>query len=85
MPRVGSKDWVIGTDGVKSIQRIFEKKEAKLTEDKKGRYVIRVVEGTKHGFAVRGNLGIHEEVKHGMIAEDAAVRWFENWPNSGKR
>lgn len=75
----GTEDWVLGMDGVRQIEGIFAEKEKKLGQDQKGRYVITVVEGAKHGFAVRGNLGIEEEVKHGMVAEDEAVKWFQKW------
>ena len=78
----GSADWVMGMDGVKTIQGIFQSKEEKLPKNKRDRYVISVVDGAKHGFAIRGNLGIQEEVEHGMIAEDAAVQWFQRWLGS---
>ncbi|KAK4698118.1 hypothetical protein P7C71_g49, partial [Lecanoromycetidae sp. Uapishka_2] len=75
----GSDDFVLNMDGVRQIEEIFAGKEKKLPEIEKGRFVISVVEGAKHGFAVRGNLGIEEEVKQGMVAEDEAVKWFQKW------
>ena len=73
-------------DGVRQIEGIFAKKETQLDQTDKGKYVISVVEGAKHGFAVRGDLGIEEEVKQGIIAEDQAVEWFQKWlgTSSGK-
>lgn len=70
---------MLGMDQVKVIEGIFERKEEGLGEGERGRFRIRVVEGAKHGFAIRGNLGIEEEVRHGMVAEDEAVEWFERW------
>lgn len=75
----GSEDFVLNMDGVRQIEGIFAEKEKMLRQDQKGRFVVTVVEGAKHGFAVRGNLGIEEEVKHGMVAEDEAVKWFQKW------
>ena len=75
----GSKDFVLNMDGVRQIQGIFAKKETKLDQNDRGKFVISVVEGAKHGFAVRGDLGIEEEVKQGMVAEDQAVDWFQKW------
>lgn len=78
----GSEDFVLNMDGVRQIEGIFAGKEKQLDESQKGRFVITVVEGAKHGFAIRGNLGIEEEVKHGMVAEDDAVEWFQKWVSS---
>lgn len=82
----GSEDFVLNMDGVRQIEGIFAKKEMQLDQNDKGKYVISVVEGAKHGFAVRGDLGIEEEVKQGIIAEDQAVEWFQKWlgTSSGK-
>ena len=66
-------------DGVRQIEGIFAKKETQLNQNDRGRFVVSVVEGAKHGFAVRGHLGIEEEVKQGMVAEDQAVDWFQKW------
>ena len=78
----GSEDWVLNMDGVRQIEGIFAGKEKQLHQNQKGKFVISVVEGAKHGFAVRGNLGIEEEVQHGMVAEDDAVNWFQKWLDS---
>ena len=82
----GSEDFVLNMDGVRQIEGIFAKKESKLGQDDRGKFVISVVEGAKHGFAVRGDLGIEEEVKQGLVAEDQAVEWFQKWlgASSGK-
>ena len=75
----GSEDFVLNMDGVRQIEGIFAKKESQLDQNDRGKFVISVVEGAKHGFAVRGDLGIEEEVKQGMVAEDHAVDWFQKW------
>ena len=75
----GSEDFVLNMDGVRQIEGIFAKKETELDQNERGKFVISVVEGAKHGFAVRGDLGIEEEVKQGMVAEDQAVDWFQKW------
>ena len=75
----GSEDFVLNMDGVRQIESIFAKKESQLDENDRGKFVISVVEGAKHGFAVRGDLGVEEEVKQGMVAEDQAVDWFQKW------
>ena len=69
-------------DGVDTIKSIFKGKEEKLPEGKKSRHVISLVENVNHVFAVHGNLGIQEEVKLGLIAEDVAVQWFKRWLGS---
>ena len=83
----GSEDFVLNMDGVRQIEGIFAKKEAQLDQNDRGKFVVSVVEGAKHGFAVRGDLGIEEEVKQGMVAEDQAVEWFQKWlsTSSGNR
>lgn len=78
----GSEDFVLNMDGVRQIEGIFAAKEEQLPQSQKGKFLITVVEGAKHGFAVRGNLGIQEEVEHGMVAEDEAVKWFQKWLSS---
>ena len=80
----GSEDWVLGMDGVKQIEDIFADKEKQLDQSQRDKFVITVVEGALHGFAVRGNLGIEEEVQHGMVAEDEAVKWYQKWLGSDR-
>lgn len=75
----GSEDFVLGMDKVRQIEGIFAGKERQLDQSEKGKFVITVVEGAKHGFAVRGDLGVEEEVRQGMVAEDDAVTWFQKW------
>ena len=58
--------------GVQQIREVFGRKE-------KGRFEIQIVEGAKHGFAVRGNPEDEEEARQAQKAEDQAVAWFERW------
>ena len=71
-------------DGVRQIEGIFAGKEKELHQSQRGKFVMTVVEGAKHGFAVRGNLGIEEEVQQGIVAEDEAVKWFQKWLGSSR-
>ena len=71
----GSEDFVLDMAGVKTIQGVFDKKNG----NGKGEFEIKVVDGAKHGFAVRGNLEDEEEAKQCQIAEDQAVEWFTRW------
>ena len=80
----GSEDWVLKMNGVRQIEGIFAGKEKQLRQSQRGKFVVTVVEGAKHGFAVRGNLGIEEEVRQGMVAEDEAVKWFQKWVGSSR-
>lgn len=66
--------------GVKTIEEIFERKNGESGNGEQGkRFVIRTVEGAKHGFAVRCDMENPEEAKQEQIAEDHAVEWFGRW------
>ena len=79
----GSNDAVLPMTQVKTIQEIFAKKnkaEESTADVAKGeRYQIKVVEGAKHSFAVRGDPNNKEELAQAQIAEDHVVEWFERW------
>ena len=72
---VGDVDFGLPMAGVKQIQEIFGKKN----QTEEGRYEIVVLEGAKHGFAVRGDPNVKKEMEQGIIAEDQAVNWFKKW------
>ncbi|KAL8916990.1 MAG: hypothetical protein Q9208_008245 [Pyrenodesmia sp. 3 TL-2023] len=74
----GTEDFVLNMNGVKTIEEIFEKKNGEEEEEEK-KFVIRTVEGAKHGFAVRSDMENPEEAKQEQIAEDHAVEWFGTW------
>lgn len=43
------------------------------------KYEVVILEGAKHGFAIRGNPEDEEQMKLAQIAEDQAVDWFLRW------
>lgn len=49
-----------------------------------GRHEVVILEGAKHGFAVRGHPGVEEEARLRLVAEDQAVSWFRRWLGGGK-
>ncbi len=71
----GSMDMMLKADGVEMIKEAFKKKEG----SEEGKYEMNVVDGAKHGFAVRGNPGDEEEKRKGQLAEDQAVDFFGKW------
>lgn len=73
---IGDVDFGLPIAGVKQIQDIFERKNG---EGEGLRYEIVVLEGARHGFAVRGNPKVKKEMEQGMVAEDQAVDWFRKW------
>ncbi|KAL8802150.1 MAG: hypothetical protein Q9182_004016 [Xanthomendoza sp. 2 TL-2023] len=82
----GTKDFVLDLKGVRVIEGIFEAKNRSTREGKgageedgKKKYEIQVLEGAKHGFAVRGNPNDSVEMGQAQRAEDQAVEWFGKW------
>ncbi|KAI4099852.1 MAG: hypothetical protein LQ339_005767 [Xanthoria mediterranea] len=77
----GTQDFVMDMKGVKQIQQVLERKNKAGGGDgtAKGRHEIQIVEGAKHGFAVRGNPENEVEMAQAQRAEDQAVAWFERW------
>ncbi len=69
---IGTQDFQLPMAGVEQVKAIFERKE-------QGKFELRVYEGAKHGFAVRGNPAVEKELKQGIEAEDQAVSWFKRW------
>lgn len=67
------------------IREIFAQKEGELNADadadaKRGKmFEMIVVEGARHGFAIRGNPGDEDEKRRGKMAEDQAVDFFGRW------
>lgn len=76
----GTKDFALNMAGVKTIQDIFEKKNEELEERKETpNFEIKVVDGAKHGFAVRCDMDNEEEAAQEQIAENHAVDWLGQW------
>ena len=77
----GSLDFQLKPEGVEIIKEVFARKEAELNRDgKRGKmFEMHVVEGARHGFAVRGDPGDEDEKRRGQMAEDQAVDFFARW------
>lgn len=77
----GSLDFGLKPEGNEMIKEVFAKKEGELNADgKRGRmFEMHVVEGARHGFAIRGNPGDEDEKRRGQMAEDQAVDFFARW------
>ena len=74
-------DFQLKTEGNEMIREIFSRKEGELNGDaKRGKmFEMIVVEGARHGFAIRGNPGDEDEKRRGQMAEDQAVDFFRRW------
>lgn len=77
----GTLDIQLKPEGMETIKRIFEEKEKEFGT---GRFEMNVIEGARHGFAVRGNPGDEDEKKRGQLAEDQGVDFFKRWLVHGK-
>ena len=66
---VGDKDIALEHTQAKKIQQMLKEKD-----DQKHEFVI--LEGAKHGFAVRGNPHNKKELEQAKVAEYQAVNWF---------
>ncbi len=77
----GSLDIQLKAEGIETIKEIFARKEAEMNGNRKeGKmFEMNVVEGARHGFAVRGNPGDEDEKRRGQVAEDQAVDFFGRW------
>ncbi|CAD6574176.1 MAG: hypothetical protein ASARMPREDX12_009489 [Alectoria sarmentosa] len=77
----GSMDFLLKPEGYEMIKEIFSRKEGELNaEGKRGAmFEMNVVDGAKHGFAIRGNPGDEDEKRRGQMAEDQAVDFFGRW------
>ena len=77
----GTLDIQLKPEGMETIKGIFKEKEKELGT---GKFEMNVIEGARHGFAIRGNPGDEEEKKRGQLAEDQAVEFFKRWVVQGK-
>lgn len=77
----GTLDIQLKPEGMETIKGIFKEKEKEYGT---GKFEMNVIEGARHGFAVRGNPGDEEEKKRGQLAEDQAVDFFKRWVVQGK-
>lgn len=79
----GTKDFVLNMKGVESIKEVFARKNEE--EGGKGKFELNVVEGARHGFAVRGDPDDEEELRQAQVAEDQAVAWFQRWTEESRK
>lgn len=79
----GTKDFVLNMKGVETIKEVFARKNAETGG--KGRFELNIVEGARHGFAVRGDPDDEEELRQAQVAEDQAVAWFRRWTEECKK
>ena len=80
---IGTKDFVLDMKGVESMKTVFARRNEE--EGGKARFEVQVVEGARHGFAVRGDPGNEVEMKQAKVAEDQAVEWFKRWSEEGDK
>ena len=69
----GTQDIHLKPHHMEKIKEMFAAKEKEYGE---GMFEMNVIEGARHGFAVRGNPGDEEEKARGQLAEDQAVEFF---------
>ncbi|TVY62318.1 Protein AIM2 [Lachnellula suecica] len=69
---VGDNDRALGAKNTKVLQEILE---VKL----KGDHEVNIMEGAKHGFAIRLDPSIPEQVEQAEIAERQAINFFTKW------
>ena len=74
-------DFQLKAEGNEMIRDIFARKEGESNAGgKRGKmFDMIVVEGARHGFAIRGNPGDEDEKRRGQMAEDQAVDFFGRW------
>ena len=77
----GTLDIQLKPEGMETVKGIFKEKEK---EFRTGKFEMNVIEGARHGFAVRGNPGDKEEKKRGQLAEDQAVNFIKRWVVQGR-
>ena len=77
----GSMDFQLNAEGNEMIKEVFVRKEEELNADgNRGKmFEMIVVDGARHGFAIRGNPGDEDEKRRGQMAEDQAVDFFGRW------
>ncbi|PQE25993.1 Dienelactone hydrolase protein [Rutstroemia sp. NJR-2017a BBW] len=67
---IGDVDKAVGIEEVKQIKALLEEKEA--TE-------LVILEGAKHGFAVRADPADEGQMKSAEIAKKQALAWYSKW------
>lgn len=68
---VGDTDMALSVEGIRSVQAILTKKG----ED----HEVVILEGGKHGFAVRTDPNDELQSRYADVAEKQALAWFTKW------
>lgn len=84
---IGTEDFALKMEGVEKIRGILKEKEKDGEEKKKMRVKseVVVVEGAKHGFAIRGDKASEDEVRQEEVAFEQAVKWLGSRLGEGWR
>lgn len=79
---VGDADMALKKPQALEMQRLLLDKnavEGKRDGGRKDKYEMVILEGAKHGFAIRTHPDDEREMEMAMRAEDQALSWFGKW------
>jgi dienelactone hydrolase len=68
---VGDTDMALSTPGIRSMETILTKKG--------GDHEVVILDGAKHGFAVRMHPDDELQNRYAVVAEEQAIAWFTRW------
>jgi dienelactone hydrolase len=68
---VGDTDMALSTEGIRTMETILKKKG--------GDHEVVILDGAKHGFAVRIDPKDELQNKYADVAEKQAIAWFTKW------
>jgi dienelactone hydrolase len=77
---IGDQDMAMKEPLVRQMKALLEAKNGEGEGEKE--YVVEILEGAKHGFAVRTHPEDKREMECAEIAESQAIKWFERWLGS---
>lgn len=72
-------------EGVEKIRGILKEKEKDGEEKRRVKSEVVVVEGAKHGFAIRGDKASEDQVRQEEVAFEQAVKWLGSRLGEGWR
>lgn len=67
---IGNEDFALKMEGVERIKTVLNEKGDRVKSE------LVVVEGAKHGFAIRGDKASEEQLKQEEVAFEQAVKWL---------
>ena len=70
---VGDQDFALRVESARKIQETFAARE------EKGKQEMIILEGAKHGFAIRGDHSSELQIQQELQAQDQALDWFATW------